>query len=82
MICIFLFCVFSASGKVYISRDNATNDVVAVKVIPMKKQPRISLIVRELQALQMLNHSCIINYLASYLHENKLWIVMDYLDGK
>lgn len=67
----------------YIGRDNVTDEVVAVKLINIRSQPRLGLIVKELTALQLMNHSSIVNYLASYLHKNQtLWIVMEYLDGK
>lgn len=59
-----------------------TDEVVAIKLVDTEKQMKLGLIVKELEALSMLKHQNIVNYMSSYLHGKTLWIVMEYLNGK
>ncbi|NXA11321.1 PAK1 kinase, partial [Sapayoa aenigma] len=54
---------------------------VAIKQVSLQKQPQKELIVNELLVVRNNKHPNIVNYLDSYLVGDKLWIVMEYLDG-
>ncbi|NWV16613.1 PAK3 kinase, partial [Origma solitaria] len=54
---------------------------VAVKQMSLAKQPQKELIVNELLVLRDNKHPNIVNYLDSYLVGDKLWIIMEYMDG-
>ncbi|NWV52691.1 PAK3 kinase, partial [Daphoenositta chrysoptera] len=54
---------------------------VAVKQVSLGKQPQKELIVNELLVVRNNNHPNIVNYLDSYLVGDKLWIIMEYMDG-
>lgn len=76
------FLFFSATGSVYIARDNETDEVVAVKIVSLQQpQKQLGLIVKEIEALTTLEHANIINYRGSYRIHHNLWIIMDYLEG-
>lgn len=66
----------------FIARDVDTDDVVAVKIVSLQQdQKHLGLLVKEIEALSMLKHDNIINYIASYRVKSKLWIIMEYLEG-
>ncbi|NXJ26005.1 PAK3 kinase, partial [Dicrurus megarhynchus] len=54
---------------------------VAVKQVSLGKQPQKELIVNELLVVMNNKHPNIVNYLDSYLVGDKLWIIMEYMDG-
>ncbi|NXW80100.1 PAK1 kinase, partial [Hirundo rustica] len=54
---------------------------VAIKQVSLHKQPQKELIVNELLVVRDNKHPNIVNYLDSYLVEDKLWIIMEYMDG-
>ncbi|NXP20321.1 PAK1 kinase, partial [Scytalopus superciliaris] len=54
---------------------------VAIKQVCFRKQPKKEQIVDELMAMRDNKHPNIVNYLDSYLVGEKLWIVMEYIDG-
>ncbi|NXI04335.1 PAK1 kinase, partial [Pachycephala philippinensis] len=54
---------------------------VAVKQASLGKQSQKELIVNELLVLRNNKHPNIVNYLDSYLTGDKLWIIMEYMDG-
>ncbi|NXY56621.1 PAK3 kinase, partial [Callaeas wilsoni] len=54
---------------------------VAVKQVSLGKQPQMELIFNELLVVGDNKHPNIINYLDSYLVGDKLWIIMEYMDG-
>ncbi|VDK80463.1 unnamed protein product [Onchocerca ochengi] len=63
-----------ASGHVYTARDKVTGDVVAVKRMAFKSQPKKELLLTEIKNL--------VNYIDSFLVDaDDLWVVMDYLEG-
>lgn len=71
-----------ASGTVYIARRNDTKEVVAVKRMAFKSQPKKEMLVTEIKVMQQYKHPNLVNYLDSYLVEaDDLWVVMDYLEG-
>ncbi|NXK62072.1 PAK3 kinase, partial [Sylvietta virens] len=54
---------------------------VAIKQLSLQKQSQKELIVNELLVVRNNKHPNIINYLDSYLVGDKLWIIMEYMDG-
>ncbi|GMT16570.1 hypothetical protein PFISCL1PPCAC_7867 [Pristionchus fissidentatus] len=71
-----------ASGTVFIARRNDTKEVVAVKRMAFKSQPKKEMLVTEIKVMQQYKHPNLVNYLDSYLVEaDDLWVVMDYLEG-
>ncbi|XP_064507949.1 serine/threonine-protein kinase PAK 3-like isoform X2 [Pseudopipra pipra] len=68
-------------GTVYAATDTATGGEVAIKQVCLQKQLKKEQIVDELIVMRDNKHPNIVNYLDSYLFGDKLWIVMEYLDG-
>ncbi|NXS19210.1 PAK3 kinase, partial [Mystacornis crossleyi] len=54
---------------------------VAIKQVSLGKQSQKELIVNELVVVRDNTHPNIVNYLDSYLVGDKLWIIMEYMDG-
>lgn len=76
------FTCFRAFGTVFIARDIETDEVVAVKMVCLQKDKKaLGLLVKEIEALSLLQHDNIINYRASYRVGSSLWIIMEYLEG-
>uniref|UniRef100_A0A915AFV1 non-specific serine/threonine protein kinase n=1 Tax=Parascaris univalens TaxID=6257 RepID=A0A915AFV1_PARUN len=71
-----------ASGRVYTARDKSTGQIVAVKRMAFKSQPKKELLLTEIKVMQKYKHQNLVNYIDSYLVEaDDLWVVMDYLEG-
>jgi len=70
-----------ASGSVFVARNIKNNQTVAVKQMQLKSQPRKELIVNEILVMRESQHPNIVNYLDSYLVDEELWVVMEYMDG-
>ncbi|XP_053812104.1 serine/threonine-protein kinase PAK 3-like isoform X1 [Vidua chalybeata] len=68
-------------GTVYKAIDPATGDVVALKKMPLRKRSRKELVVNEIQVMKENRHPNIVNYIDSYLVNEDLWLVMEYVDG-
>ncbi|NXO18333.1 PAK1 kinase, partial [Oriolus oriolus] len=54
---------------------------VALKKMPLHKRSRKELIVSEIQIMKENRHPNIVNYIDSYLVDEDLWLVMEYVDG-
>ena len=70
-----------AGGKVFLASDKETNDRVAIKEINMKTVLKKEMLVMEIKVMKDLNHKNIINYVQSYIEDDVLWVVMEYLAG-
>ncbi|XP_030823732.1 serine/threonine-protein kinase PAK 3-like [Camarhynchus parvulus] len=68
-------------GTVYKAMDPATGDVVALKKMPLRRRSRKELLVNEIQIMKENRHPNIVNYIDSYLVNEDLWLVMEYVDG-
>ncbi|TRZ13720.1 hypothetical protein HGM15179_013392 [Zosterops borbonicus] len=68
-------------GTVYKAIDSATGDVVALKKMPLRKRSRKELVVNEIRIMKENRHPNIVNYIDSYLVDEDLWLVMEYVDG-
>ncbi|NXN82149.1 PAK1 kinase, partial [Bombycilla garrulus] len=54
---------------------------VALKRMPLRKRNRKELVVSEIQVMKENRHPNIVNYIDSYLVDEDLWLVMEYVDG-
>ncbi|XP_062359147.1 serine/threonine-protein kinase PAK 3-like [Cinclus cinclus] len=68
-------------GTVYKAIDPATGEVVALKKMPLRKRSGKELIINEIQIMKENRHPNIVNYIDSYLVDEDLWLVMEYVDG-
>ncbi|XP_043689872.1 serine/threonine-protein kinase svkA-like [Telopea speciosissima] len=69
-------------GDVYKGFDKELNKVVAIKVIDLEEaEDEIEDIQKEIAVLSQCRSSYVTEYYGSYLHQTKLWIVMEYMAG-
>ncbi|KAI7750388.1 hypothetical protein M8C21_013404 [Ambrosia artemisiifolia] len=69
-------------GDVYKGFDKELNKVVAIKVIDLEEsEDEIEDIQKEIAVLQQCRSQYITEYYGSYLHQTKLWIIMEYMAG-
>ncbi|KAF9666756.1 hypothetical protein SADUNF_Sadunf16G0261800 [Salix dunnii] len=69
-------------GDVYKAFDKELNKVVAIKVIDLEEsEDEIEDIQKEISVLQQCRSPYITEYYGSYLHQTKLWIIMEYMAG-
>jgi p21-activated kinase 3 len=70
-----------ASGTVYTAIEIATGNEVAIKQMNLQQQPKKELIINEILVMRDNKNKNIVNYLDSYLVNDELWVVMEYLAG-
>lgn len=70
-----------ASGGVYTAYQVGTNLSVAIKQMDLEKQPKKDLIINEILVMRSSRHPNIVNYIDSFLYNNDLWVVMEYMEG-
>ena len=70
-----------ASGSVLTAIDNDTGMLVAIKQMNLAQQPNKEFILNEILVMRENRHPNVVNYLDSYLVDNELWVVMEYLQG-
>ncbi|XP_055937741.1 serine/threonine-protein kinase PAK 2-like isoform X2 [Argiope bruennichi] len=70
-----------ASGTVYTAKEKSTGLEVAIKQMNLANQPKKELIINEILVMREKKHPNIVNYLDSYLIDDELWVVMEYLPG-
>ncbi|KAI3774977.1 hypothetical protein L1987_49544 [Smallanthus sonchifolius] len=69
-------------GDVYKGFDKEINKEVAIKVIDLEEsEDEIEDIQKEIAVLQQCRSQYITEYYGSYLHQTKLWIIMEYMAG-
>ncbi|NWZ13613.1 PAK1 kinase, partial [Agelaius phoeniceus] len=54
---------------------------VALKKMPLRRRSKKELVVNEIQIMKENRHPNIVNYIDSYLVNEDLWLVMEYVDG-
>uniref|UniRef100_A0A6G1SJH4 non-specific serine/threonine protein kinase n=1 Tax=Aceria tosichella TaxID=561515 RepID=A0A6G1SJH4_9ACAR len=70
-----------ASGCVMTAIDNDTDMLVAIKQMNLAQQSNKEFILNEILVMRENRHPNVVNYLDSYLVDNQLWVVMEYLQG-
>lgn len=70
-----------ASGNVMTAIDNDTDMLVAIKQMNLAQQSNKEFILNEILVMRENRHPNVVNYLDSYLVDNQLWVVMEYLQG-
>lgn len=70
-----------ASGSVMTAIDNDTDMLVAIKQMNLAQQSKKEFILNEILVMRENRHPNVVNYLDSYLVDNELWVVMEYLQG-
>ncbi|KAJ3657172.1 hypothetical protein Zmor_016192 [Zophobas morio] len=70
-----------ASGTVYTAMETSTGVEVAIKQMNLSQQPKKELIINEILVMRENKHGNVVNYLDSYLVNEELWVVMEYLPG-
>ncbi|XP_068854499.1 serine/threonine-protein kinase PAK 3-like [Aphelocoma coerulescens] len=68
-------------GEVCRAFDNATGGEVAIKKINLQGLRRKELTLNELMIMKMNRNPNLVNYLDSYLVDDEVWLVMEYMDG-
>ena len=70
-----------STGIVCIATDNESGGQVAVKRMDLRKQQRRELLFNEVVIMRDYHHPNIVEMYDSYLVEDELWVVMEYLEG-
>ena len=70
-----------STGIVCIATDNETGGQMAVKRMDLRKQQRRELLFNEVVIMRDYHHPNIVEMYDSYLVEDELWVVMEYLEG-
>eukprot|EP01134_Creolimax_fragrantissima_P004826 CFRG4826T1 len=70
-----------ASGCVYMAKKSDGMGVVALKEMKLSEQDRIDLIANEIEVMKGSHNANIVNYVESYLVDDVLWVVMEYMQG-
>jgi tRNA A-37 threonylcarbamoyl transferase component Bud32 len=70
-----------STANVYIAIDKHYGTHVAIKQMNITKQQRKELLFNEVMIMRDYKHPNIVEMYGSYLVDNELWVVMEYLDG-
>jgi len=70
-----------ASGTVFTAEETATGRQVAIKQMALANQPKKDLIINEIKVMRDFRQNNIVNYMDSFLKNDELWVVMEFLAG-
>lgn len=70
-----------STGTVCIAHDRSTGRQVAVKKMDLRKQQRRELLFNEVVIMRDYHHPNIVEMFDSYLVDDELWVVMEFLEG-
>lgn len=70
-----------STGEVYSAFCNETNRMVAIKVIPLGGDSKLEDIRNEIMMMKLFTHRNVVKHIATYMKDDKLWSVMEYMDG-
>jgi serine/threonine protein kinase len=68
-------------GVVYKGKEIKSGKIVALKVIPLKKDTKIEQIEIEIAMMEKCDHKNIVKYMGTYMKGQDLWIAMELMDG-
>ncbi|NXS79017.1 PAK3 kinase, partial [Erpornis zantholeuca] len=68
-------------GTVCTAVDTATGEEVAIKKISLLGESSTELCLNEIQVMRNNKNANVVNYVDSYLVDEHLWLVMEYIDG-
>ncbi|CAN8179426.1 unnamed protein product [Coccothraustes coccothraustes] len=68
-------------GTVCMAVETATGEEVAIKKISLVQESGSELCLNEIQVMRGNRHANLVKYLDSYLVDEELWLVMEYMDG-
>jgi len=69
-----------AAGEVFFARDTRTNKKVAVKKMQLNGES-LKLLITEISIMKTSHHEGIVEYIDSYIVEDQLWVVMEFMGG-
>jgi len=69
-----------AAGEVFMAISEVTGRRVAIKKMTLANQ-NLKLLLTEIAIMKDSHHPNIVDYIDSYIVEEKLWVVMEYMDG-
>ncbi|KAI9143222.1 protein kinase, partial [Paraphysoderma sedebokerense] len=72
------------SGDIHIAKDTIAGGSVAIKIIPKRderSESKIKTIKDEIQLMQSTRHRNIVECIATYLTEESIWVVQEFMDG-
>ena len=69
-----------AAGEVFLATNSQTNVKVAIKQMNLATQ-NIKLLTTEIGIMKDSHHENIVDYIDSYIVEDKLWVVMEFMGG-
>eukprot|EP01099_Mayorella_cantabrigiensis_P008285 TRINITY_DN76_c0_g1_i4.p1 TRINITY_DN76_c0_g1~~TRINITY_DN76_c0_g1_i4.p1 ORF type:complete len:450 (-),score=130.28 TRINITY_DN76_c0_g1_i4:273-1565(-) len=69
-----------AAGEVFLATNTQTNIQIAVKQMNLATQ-NIKLLTTEIGIMKDSHHENIVDYIDSYIVDDKLWVVMEYMGG-
>lgn len=70
-----------AAGTVYLAKDKISNQQYAIKEINIESKDTLTHTLNEIENMKKLQHPNVVRYHNSYQEGNKLYIVMEYIDG-
>ena len=70
-----------STGMVHKAIECSTGKTVAVKKMDLRKQQRRELLFNEVVIMRDYRHQNIVEMFNSYLVQDELWVVMEYLEG-
>ncbi|XP_064260563.1 serine/threonine-protein kinase PAK 3-like [Passer domesticus] len=68
-------------GTVCMAVESATGEEVAIKKISLLQESSSELCLNEIQVMRGTKNANLVNYVDSYLVDEELWLVMEYMDG-
>lgn len=70
-----------ASGSVFLAKNKNDDTTVAIKEMILSRQPRLDMIINEINVMKEIVHPNIVNFVECYLVRDSLWVLMEYMEG-
>ncbi|KAI8079941.1 kinase-like domain-containing protein [Halteromyces radiatus] len=68
------------SGPMYAAKQISTNRIVAIKKISKDAEQKLGKVRNELTTMKMSRHPNIVEFIACYITDTEVWVVMEYMD--